>query len=125
MAELVGGGVASSERRDGDDYVVYRCYWPDAPAGEPWTALPQGATDRLIVHHSGQAALLPDSCAGKGGQRAARRAATRVWWRECDAKGHSVATGRVWGSAHPLWGRSSGTRCTWRECASLWLTSQG
>ena len=52
VAELVGGGGESSARREGDDYVVYRCYWPDAPAGEPWTALPQGATDRLIVHHS-------------------------------------------------------------------------
>ena len=47
--------------------------------------------------------LLPDSCAGRVGRGVARQAASWVWWRECDAKGHLVGMGRVWGSAEPLW----------------------
>ena len=101
-ASLFGGEVGA-DRRDGNGYVVYRCYWPDAPAGEPWTALPQGATDRLIVHHSGRALLLPDRFSGKVRREVARQAASWMWWRECDARGHTVGTGRVWGSARPLW----------------------
>ena len=110
-AFLFRGVACSSSQLDGGGFVVFHCYWADTAEAEHWTALPQQARERLLVHHSGLALLLPahlaslPAAAGAAGgvtaaadrARRIRERATAVWWREGDELGHSDAVARLWG----------------------------